>query len=313
MTTALFIGRFQPLHVGHISAIESIVAENSSLIVGIGSSEKCYTAENPFSCEERKEMIVRALSKAAAPGKSYGDFRIVPIPDINDYPKWVSHVENLAGDFDVVYTGNAVVNDLFTKKGYDVKQFSEPRYISASQIRDMIARGNDWEKFVPDCVASFIREINGQERIRALHKQHLNPVPAVDIIIKYNGGIVLIKRKDGRIALPGGFEEYGEQAEAAAVREAKEETNLDVKLEWLLGVYSDPKRDSRKHIISITYVAEGKGELKAGDDAEDAFAVPIADALKMELAFDHNIILGDYAKRGKRLYNNTGQTPEELK
>ena len=105
---------------------------------------------------------------------------------------------------------------------------------------------------------------------------------------------MLIRRRDGKFALPGGYVEFGETTENAAVREAKEETNLDVKLEGLLNVYSDPKRDSRTHIISVTYVARGHGELKSGDDAKKAFVVSIDDALKMNLAFDHNKILKDY-------------------
>lgn len=281
----LFIGRFQPMHLGHASVIEKAFAELDSLIIGVGSSEKHHAAENPFTYEERKTMIESSVS---------GNYKIVPIPDINDYSKWVSHVETLAGNFDVVYSGNAIVSDLFTKKGYAIKKITEEMYISSSIIRDMMARGADWKKFTPKGVSEFIEKIDGVERVRKLTKNYLNPVPAVDIIIKYNRGIVLIKKKDGRIALPGGFEEFGESVENAVVREAKEETSLDVKLERLLGVYSDPKRDSRTHVISITYITEGHGELKGGDDAKEAFVVPLEDALKMKLGYDHNKILNEY-------------------
>ncbi|MFH0868994.1 MAG: NUDIX hydrolase [archaeon] len=114
------------------------------------------------------------------------------------------------------------------------------------------------------------------------------------MIINYNGRVVLIKRRDGSYALPGGFVEYGETTDSAAVREAKEETNLDIKLEKIIGVYSDPKRDPRMHVMSITYAATGSGKLKSGDDAKEAFVVSVEDAMKMKLAFDHNKILGDY-------------------
>ncbi|NJE05026.1 NUDIX hydrolase [Thermococcus sp. M36] len=119
----------------------------------------------------------------------------------------------------------------------------------------------------------------------------------VDLVILYNNGIVLIKRGrepfKGHYALPGGFVEYGERVEDAAVREAKEETGLDVRLLRLVGVYSDPARDPRGHTVTAAFLAVGTGELKAGDDAKDVHVVPIDEALKLPLAFDHGKILRD--------------------
>ena len=119
----------------------------------------------------------------------------------------------------------------------------------------------------------------------------------VDIVILYNGGVVLIKRKHepfkDHYALPGGFVEYGERVEDAAIREAKEETGLDVKLLRLVGVYSDPNRDPRGHTVTTAFLALGTGELKAGDDAKEVHVVPVEKALKLPLAFDHEKILRD--------------------
>ena len=124
---------------------------------------------------------------------------------------------------------------------------------------------------------------------------HKNPVPTVDIIIEVEGGIVLIDRKNPPHgwAIPGGFVDYGETVEAAALREAKEETGLDVTLTHLLGVYSDPSRDPRSHTISTVFVGTAKGQPVADDDAADA-GVFTADTLPAELAFDHRDILADY-------------------
>jgi len=97
-----------------------------------------------------------------------------------------------------------------------------------------------------------------------------NPLPTVDIIIEIETkGIVLIKRKNPPYgwALPGGFVDYGESLEEAAIREAKEETDLDVKLNKQLHTYSNPKRDPRHHSISTVYIAKGKGRPQARDDA----------------------------------------------
>lgn len=125
---------------------------------------------------------------------------------------------------------------------------------------------------------------------------YLNPYPTVDIIIETKNGIVLIKRKNPPFgwALPGGFVDYGESLEAAAVREAKEETSLDVSNLQLLGCYSDPSRDSRMHTISTVYIAQGSGIPIAADDASELAIVKIEN-LPEQLCFDHARILADYA------------------
>jgi len=123
---------------------------------------------------------------------------------------------------------------------------------------------------------------------------HKNPVPTVDIIIRFQDGIVLIKRNNPPPgwALPGGFVDYGEALEEAAIREAREETGLTVHLVGQLHTYSDPGRDSRLHTISTVFIADGTGTLRAGDDA-GAAAVFKKETLP-SLAFDHARILADY-------------------
>ncbi|HOS96232.1 MAG TPA: NUDIX hydrolase [Deltaproteobacteria bacterium] len=123
-----------------------------------------------------------------------------------------------------------------------------------------------------------------------------NPVPTVDIIIGYEGGIVLVLRKNPPPgwALPGGFVDYGETVEAAAIREAREETGLDLAELRQFGVYSDPGRDPRQHTITTVFTAKGAGVMKAGDDAARVQVFGL-EALP-ELAFDHARILGDYGR-----------------
>ena len=125
-----------------------------------------------------------------------------------------------------------------------------------------------------------------------------NPIPTVDIIIEVAPReIVLIKRKNPPYgwAIPGGFVDYGESLETAAIREAKEETNLNVTLIKQLHTYSDPKRDPRHHTISTVYVAKAKGVPQAKDDAID-IGVFNESSLPNEMAFDHRLILIDYFK-----------------
>ncbi|CAG0926765.1 ADP-ribose pyrophosphatase [Planctomycetaceae bacterium] len=125
--------------------------------------------------------------------------------------------------------------------------------------------------------------------------EYRNPAPTVDIIIEHGGGVVLIERRNDPQgwALPGGFVDYGESLEDAAVREALEETSLKVRLKRQLHAYSDPSRDSRKHTITVVFVAEGEGVLEAKDDARGA-GVFTEDTLPGEIAFDHARILSDY-------------------
>ncbi|MDQ7053004.1 MAG: NUDIX hydrolase [candidate division KSB1 bacterium] len=128
-----------------------------------------------------------------------------------------------------------------------------------------------------------------------------NPLPTVDVIIERwskaasQPEIVLIRRKNPPPgwALPGGFVDYGETVEAAAIREAIEETGLEVELIHLLGVYSRPDRDERFHTISTVFVARATGDIQAGDDAADAKWFPIR-SLPEPLAFDHADIIRDY-------------------
>lgn len=121
------------------------------------------------------------------------------------------------------------------------------------------------------------------------------PLLTVDIIIEYDDGIVLIERKNPPPgwALPGGFVEYGETVEAAALREAKEETGLDLVGLEQFRVYSDPARDPRGHTVSVVFCARGKGTMKAATDAK-AVKIFSRENLPEQIAFDHRKIISDY-------------------
>jgi len=133
-----------------------------------------------------------------------------------------------------------------------------------------------------------------------------NPIPTTDIIIEYNGGIVLIERRNPPygLALPGGFAEHGLSLPDNAKKESKEETGLEIIIEEPedepFCVMSDPRRDPRDHMVSVTYIAKGVGELRAGDDAKAARVYTINQVMHLierdGLAFDHSKILAKYLK-----------------
>jgi 8-oxo-dGTP diphosphatase len=131
------------------------------------------------------------------------------------------------------------------------------------------------------------------------------PLLTVDVIIRYQDGIILIERKNAPPgwALPGGFVEIGESLEDAAVREAKEETSLDVTLVEQFHAYSKPDRDPRFHTASVVFIGNGSGILVGRDDARKA-AVFTETVLPGQIAFDHSRIISDYFS-----YLKTGKKP----
>jgi 8-oxo-dGTP diphosphatase len=129
------------------------------------------------------------------------------------------------------------------------------------------------------------------------------PLLTVDAVVERAGKVLLVRRRNppykGCWALPGGFVEYGESVEDAVVRELKEETGLKISIKGLLGVYSEPGRDPRGHVVSICFLATGEGAEKGGSDVAEARFFGIEEIDFNKLAFDHEKILKDYI-RGKR-------------
>ena len=128
-----------------------------------------------------------------------------------------------------------------------------------------------------------------------MKQTYRNPLLTVDIIIEIDTKIVLIQRANPPYgwALPGGFVDYGESLEASAIREAKEETSLEVMLQEQFHTYSDPDRDPRHHTVTTVFIGKGIGTLKPADDAKHAGVFSEND-LPEPIVFDHRKIIGDY-------------------
>ncbi|QSG13674.1 Nicotinamide mononucleotide adenylyltransferase [Halapricum desulfuricans] len=168
MTRGFYIGRFQPYHNGHHTMIEHIAEKVDELVLGIGSADVSHTVKNPFTAGERIMMLTKAVREFE---REHGLVTyVVPIEDIERNAVWVSHVESMCPDFDVVYSNNPLVIQLFEESGIEVNQspmFDRER-LEGTDIRESIIGGDPWRGRVPDPVVDVIEEINGVQRLNTV-------------------------------------------------------------------------------------------------------------------------------------------------
>lgn len=166
MLTGLYIGRFQPLHKGHLSVIERALNEVDHLIIGIGSSQYSHNQDNPFTIDERILFVEKALEEM---NMEQGKVSLIPIPDIHDNEKWPGHVRKTVGDFDHIYTGSDVVKTLFTK--YDDTQIKEVEFtvnIDATTIREQIKENIYDERVLTPSTIALLKALEASSRLRSL-------------------------------------------------------------------------------------------------------------------------------------------------
>ncbi len=167
----LYLGRFQPFHEGHRSVIEQLYEEVDELIIGIGSAERSHTNTNPFTCGERIEMIHLANPHPA-------DTFIIPIPDIASNAKWVAHTQAFVPRFNVVYSNNPLVIQLFTEANYTVNRIPPVNRgdYQGTIVRERLRTDDNWGELVPLAVKDFLDEIHASERLsRIANEDHSLP------------------------------------------------------------------------------------------------------------------------------------------
>jgi len=162
---ALFAGRFQPFHKGHLHALKKISKEAERVFIVIGSAQYANTKENPFSADEREEMIKRALDS-----EGIANYGIYKVPDVNDDAEWAKHICSFVPDFDAVYSGNRLVRKLLKAHGKKVIPLKHVNRgeLSGTEIRRKISENLEWRSFLPKSVSAYIAEIGGDARIKKL-------------------------------------------------------------------------------------------------------------------------------------------------
>jgi nicotinamide-nucleotide adenylyltransferase len=165
----LYVGRFQPFHLGHLYAVRDILEKVEEAVIVIGSAQYSHTLSNPFTAGERLVMIRGALEEA---GVDRLRVWVVPVPDMHLHMMWVSSVRGYTPNFDVVYSNEPLTRRLFSEAGYSVEgiPFHKRKYYSSTEIRARMMKGESWEGLVPKSVSAFVKEIDGVNRLRDLNK-----------------------------------------------------------------------------------------------------------------------------------------------
>lgn len=163
----LYVGRFQPFHIGHLDAIKDVLKKIDELVIVIGSAQYSHTLNNPFTAGERLVMIRNALQEANV---DLSKIWIVPVPDVHLHMLWVSAVEGYTPKFKVLYSNEPLTRRLFMEAGYDVENIKlfERQMYSSTLVRERMLIGDSWSSLVPKSVAEFISKIDGVNRLRDL-------------------------------------------------------------------------------------------------------------------------------------------------
>jgi len=161
----LLIGRFQPFHLGHLKALKFALSKVDKLWVGLGSSNKPLQKNNPFSTEERKDMILSSIDESMK-----SRIQIYFIPDLENHIKWIKLIDKLVPKFDIIFTNDELTKHLYSRRDIEVLPipFVNRDVLSGTNIRDMIVSDLKWDDYVPEGTKNFLNKINAKKRLKIL-------------------------------------------------------------------------------------------------------------------------------------------------
>ena len=161
----LLIGRFQPFHLGHLEAFQFALSKVDKLWVGLGSSNKPAQKNNPFSAEERKEMILISIDDSMKEKIS-----IYFIPDLENHIKWIEKIDTIVPNFDIVFSNDELTKHLYSTRSVQVTSipFLKRDVLSGTKIRDLIISDQKWDNLVPEGTKNFLINISAKERLKNL-------------------------------------------------------------------------------------------------------------------------------------------------
>ncbi len=166
-SVGLYVGRFQPFHLGHLEVVKLILSKVDELIIVVGSAQYSHTKNNPFTVGERIKMIRESLKEAKI---DLDRVQITPITDVNVHGIWVHHISLYVGKIDTVFSNDPLTSQLFFEAGFKVDSipFFKREVYSATEIRNRILTDHNWRELVPKSVSHIIDSIKGVERMMTL-------------------------------------------------------------------------------------------------------------------------------------------------
>jgi nicotinamide-nucleotide adenylyltransferase len=157
---ALFIGRFQPFHNGHLHALQGILNDGHEVIMALGSTQESHTLMNPLTVKERKEIIKSVWPEVG---------EIYEVPDINSDEAWVNHVEEIVPEFGPIYSGSEYVQKLFREHGgHEVIPVDFLDGVSATMVRDLVIKGKGYEEFLPKATYEYLKQMDFAARLDSI-------------------------------------------------------------------------------------------------------------------------------------------------
>jgi nicotinamide-nucleotide adenylyltransferase len=161
----LLIGRFQPFHLGHLEALQFALSKVDKLWVGLGSSNILAEKNNPFTAEQRKEMILSSIDDSMKERIS-----IYFIPDVDNHIKWIEKIDTIVPKFDIIFSNDELTNHLYSKRNIQVLPipFLNRESLSGTNIRDLIVSDQKWDDLVPDGTRNFLEKTGAKEHLKNL-------------------------------------------------------------------------------------------------------------------------------------------------